>query len=412
MLNKLRFFLLILAVSAAGCFPQTKKIIPQADPVIRVLLATIAENDSLFFRNLYVLRSEEAHYEFGERNQQLNIVPLKSGIQLYNQNRNLLYRNYFPIRLEPASAAGHFVFRDKEYSGTILFAPAADAVLYLINELPLEEYLKGVLPAEINTIRTPYFEAMKAQAVCSRTYALKRMQAGENQNRPYDLENTIADQVYAGFDRHTELADRAIAETRGICITYQGEIADIFYHSTCGGRLEPANLVWPSITAPYLSGGIDAVSDTFSCSSSPFFRWRETRSLAQLDSSFYSNYGRSLLEKEPADTMYLQFDLRVKQRSTSGRIEQLEITYCDTTVELSGYEIRRFFAADQESLLRSTLFFFTQPDDTTLEIHGAGYGHGAGMCQYGAMNMSAARSFRYYHIISKYFPGTTLIKKY
>ena len=416
MLRKLRFFLLVLVLSAAGCFPQTKKIIPQADPLIRVLLATLAENDSLYFRSLYVLQSEEAHYEFGERNQQLNIVPLKSGIQLYNQNRNLLYRNYFPIRLEPATATGRFVFRGQEYSGTILFAPAADAVLYLINELPLEEYLQGVLPAEINTIRTPYFEAMKAQAVCSRTYALKRIQAGENQNRPYNLENTIVDQVYAGFDRHTELADRAIAETRGICITYQGELADIFYHSTCGGRLEAANRIWPSINAPYLSGGIDAVSDTFSCSSSPFFRWRETRTLAQLDSSFYSNYGQSLLQsrqmEQPADTLYLQFDLRVKQRSGSGRIEQLEITYGDTTVNLSSYEIRRFFATDREPYLRSTLFFFSQPDDTTLEIHGAGYGHGAGMCQYGAMNMSAARSFRYYHIISKYFPGTTLIKKY
>jgi stage II sporulation protein D len=411
MLKKLRFFLLILAVSAAGCFPQTKKVVPQPEPVIRVLLATLAENDSLFFRSLYVLRSEEAHYEFGERNQQLNIVPLKSGIQLYNQNRNLLYRNYFPIRLEPAAATGRFVFRGKEYSGTIMFAPAADAVLYLINELPLEEYLKGVLPAEINTIRTPYLEAMKAQAVCSRTYALKRIQSGETQNRPYDLESTVVDQVYTGFDRHTELADRAIAETRGICITYQGEIADIFYHSTCGGRLEPADRVWPAMNAPYLSGGIDAVSDTFSCSSSPFFRWRETRSLAQLDSSFYSNYGRSLLAAESTDTLYLQFDLRVKQRSSSGRVEQMEITYCDTTVELNSYEVRRFFAADQEPLLRSTLFFFTQPDDTTLEIHGAGYGHGVGMCQYGAMDMSA-KSFRYYHIISKYFPGTTLVKKY
>ena len=326
MRKKLRLFILMLAVVTAGCFPQTKKIETKTEPLVRVLLATLAENDSLFFHDLYVLRSEEAHYEFGERNQQLNIVPLKSGIQLYNQNRNLLYRNYFPIRLEPATPAGHFVFRGREYSGTIIFAPAADAVLYLVNELPLEEYLKGVLPAEINTIRSPYFEAMKAQAICSRTYALKRMQAGENQNRPYDLESTIVDQVYAGFDRHTELADRAVAETRGICVTYQGDLADIFYHSTCGGWLEPANQIWPSIKAPYLNGGIDAVSDTFSCSSSPFFRWRETRTLAQLDSSFYSNYGQSLLQsrqmEQPADTLYLQFDLRVKQRSSSGRIER------------------------------------------------------------------------------------------
>jgi stage II sporulation protein D len=406
-----RLFILLLLGIGIGCFPQVKKKLPQAVPGVRVLLATLTEKDSLFFRNLYILRSEEAHYEFGERNQQLNIVPIKSGIQLYNQYRNLLYRNYFPIRLEPVSAAGRFVFRGKEYSGSIIFTPAAESALYMINELPVEEYLQGVLPAEINTVRASYFEAMKAQAVCARTYALKRIQDSEIQNRPYHLENTITDQVYNGFNRHSELADRAIAETRGICITYQGEIADIFYHSTCGGRLEPADKVWPAIDAPYLNGGIDAVSDTFSCSSSPFFRWREIRSLSQLDSSFYSNYGRGLFQLEPDDTLYLQFDLRVKQRSGSGRIEKLEITYCDTTVELGGYEIRRFFAADSALFLRSTLFFFSQADDTTLEIHGAGYGHGVGMCQYGAMDMSS-KSFRYYHIISKYFPGTILIKKY
>jgi stage II sporulation protein D len=406
---KIRFTIFLLAVTGLGCFPTTKKEIAPPVPAIRVLLATLSANDSLFFRSLYILQSEEAHYEFGERNQRLNIVPLKSGIQLYNKNRNLLYRNYFPIRLEPASADGHFVFRGKEYGGSVLFAPAADSVLYVINQLSIEDYLKGVLPSEINTIRLAYFEAMKAQAVCSRTYALKRI--NENQNRAYDLENTSVDQVYSGFDSHTQLADRAVAETRGIVLSYQGNLADVYYHSTCGGHLEQADQVWPAINEPYLNGGVDAVSDTFSCSISPYFRWQEVRSLRQLDSSFYSNYGRSGLYREPADTMYLQFNLRVKQRSASGRIKEMEIGYDDTTVTLNGYAIRQFFGLSPVSPLRSTLFFLTQPNDTTLELHGAGYGHGVGMCQYGAMDMSS-RSFRYYHIISKYFPGTILIKKY
>jgi len=409
MSNKTRVVLLLLGIIGLHCFPTTKKESTQSVPSIRVLLATLSARDSILFRSLYVLQSEEANYEFGERNQQLNIVPIKSGIQLFNKNRNLLYRNYFPIRLDPGSADGHFVFRGQEYSGSILFASAADTVLYMINQLPVEEYLRGVLPVEINTIRESYYEAMKAQAVCARTYALKRIT--DNQNRPYDLENTTTDQVYAGFDQHSALADRAVAETRGIVMTYQGELADVYYHSTCGGHLEQVEQVWPAINVPYMQGGIDAVRDTFSCSASPFFRWQETRSLVQLDSSFFSNYGRSWLQSEPADTLYLKFDLRIKQRTPSGRVKEMEISYGDTTVTLSGYEIRQFFGLSLSHPLRSTLFFFSQPDDTTLNLYGAGYGHGVGMCQYGAMDM-AAKSFRYYHIISKYFPGTILIKKY
>jgi len=408
---KIRIGILLFSILliSAGCIPQTKKEIVQPTPTIRVLLSTLSVKDSIGFRSLYVLQSEEAHYEFGERNQQLTIIPIKNGIQIYNKNRNLLYRNYFPIRLDPASGKGRFVFQGKEYAGSLLFEPAADTVLFVINQLSIEDYLEGVLPAEINTTRLPFFEAMKAQAVCSRTYALKRID--ENQKRPFDLENSTADQVYAGFDRHTELAVRAVTETKGICITYQGQLADIYYHSTCGGQLESAEKVWSSKKASYLSGGIDAIRDHFSCDLSPYFRWQETRSLAQLDSAFYKNYGRGYLQSVPADTVNLQMDLRVMKRSASGRIEKMEISYADTTAELSGYDIRRFFALAPAAYLRSTLFFFTQSSDSTLEIHGAGFGHGVGMCQYGAMNMSE-KGFRYYHIISKYFPGTILIKKY
>jgi stage II sporulation protein D len=410
MLAKVRpFFVLGIALWSA-CIPPAKQEngLPVV-PTVRVLLATLSDTDSVLFRNLYVLHSEEARYEFGERNQQLTIVPLKDGIQLYNRNRNLLYRNYFPIRLDPVNGYGRFVFRGKEYDGSVLFAPAADTALYLINQLPVEDYLQGVVPGEINSTRTSYYEAVKAQAICARTYALKRVT--ENKNRAYDLESTIRDQVYSGYDRHTDLADRAVSETKGICIGYQNELAHVYYHSTCGGRLESAAELWPDIDVPYLAGGMDAVSDTFSCSFSPFFRWQEVRSLDQLDSAFYSNYGRSLLRRDSNDTLHLQLDILVKKRSASGRVEEMEITYGDTTVRLSGIDIRRFFAMQPESYLRSTLFFMTQPDDSTLELHGAGYGHGVGMCQYGAMKMSV-QSFHYYHILSKYFPGTTLIKKY
>ena len=92
-------------------------------------------------------------------------------------------------------------------------------------------------------------------------------------------------------------------------------------------------------------------------------------------------------------------------------MSELEIAYADTTVILSGYEIRRFFTNSEGKMLPSNLFYLTQPDDSTLVVHGGGYGHGVGMCQYGALNM-ARRGLKHYHILGKYYPGTKLFRKY
>ena len=89
----------------------------------------------------------------------------------------------------------------------------------------------------------------------------------------------------------------------------------------------------------------------------------------------------------------------------------MRIDYADTTVVLSGYEIRRFLSAPGKNYLRSNLFYLSQTDESSLTIYGAGYGHGVGMCQFGALYM-ARQGFQHYHILSKYFPQTKLFRKY
>ena len=386
-----------------------KQPVISSGPSVRVLLSTIQSEDALTFSGNYILHSEEARYEFGENNREINILSLANGLQLYNENRNLLYHDSYPIILEPGDANSRFHFHDQTYSGSIYFQPAGERTVYLINKLPLEDYLRGVVPLEIPAIDPNDMEAIKAQAICARTYALARMD--KQVDSLYDVQPTVPDQVYGGMEHYSALADQAIEETRGIIITYNNEPATIYYHSTCGGSLEAAQNVWPVDSIAYLQGGTDAVSDIYSCSGSPYFRWLQTISFSELDSLFDLNYHKSRLKKAVGDTTEFDLDIQVLNRNASGRVTDLQLNYADTSVVLSGYQIRNFFKNKKGRSLPSNLFYLTQPDDSTLTIHGGGYGHGVGMCQFGALYM-ARHGFMHYHIISKYFPGTKLVRDY
>jgi stage II sporulation protein D len=259
-----------------------------------------------------------------------------------------------------------------------------------------------VVPAEIPAYNQDDYEAIKAQAICARTYALKKMDDGID--HLYDVQSTVADQVYGGLDRHARLANQAIEESRGVIITYQDKPATIYYHSTCGGQLESAHNIFKGPQLPYLNGGQDAVGGIYSCQISPYFRWEETRTLEDIDQAFLKNYNKSLLQKTITDTVELSLNLGITERDASGRVSEMTIVYADTTIKLSGYEIRRFLSAPGKNYL-------SQTDESTLTIYGAGYGHGVGMCQFGALYM-AREGFQHYHILSKYFPQTKLLRRY
>lgn len=392
-----------------ACTPRASEPVRMPGPYIRVLLDTVSEKDSLFFEGGYALHSEEARYEFGKKNRRLFIQPLTNGVQLFNQNRNLLYKNHSPIILKPMTADSRFLYHGQSFAGSIFIQSVSENSVSIVNKVLLEEYLRGVVPAEIPSGRKSDYEAIKAQAIAARTYAIGRLESNKDKN--YDLRATIADQVYAGTHKYMPFADQAIAETKGVVITYNGQPATIYYHSTCGGYLEAAENIWPETNFPYLAGGSDAVSDVYSCSASPYFRWLENRSIDHLDSLFSQQYNHSSLQQPVTDTTTVTLQIKILKRTSKGRVTELQIDYADTSVVLSGYKIRRFLADRNGKYLPSNLFYFSQPDDSTLTIHGGGYGHGVGMCQYGALNM-ARRGFKHYHILNKYFPGTKLDRKY
>ncbi len=124
--------------------------------------------------------------------------------------------------------------------------------LNVIDELPIEQYLRGVVPSELGPSSYPELEALKAQAVAARSYTLRNLHGFEDEG--YDLCGTPQCQVYGGMDVEHPLSDRAIAETRGEAITYDGEIAEALYSATCGGHTENVEVVFPLKHAPYLRG--------------------------------------------------------------------------------------------------------------------------------------------------------------
>ncbi|MCB9057612.1 MAG: SpoIID/LytB domain-containing protein [Calditrichae bacterium] len=400
---------MFLLLALAGCIPQQKASETNADiPVIRVLLDQKIAKDTLSFKGVYFMETEEARYEFGNTNKQIFIEALEDGFKIYNENRLFLFRNNDVVTFKSSATDAEFLLDQKSYTGDCIILKSDSTHLSYINHIDLETYLKGVVPAEIFTNNSSYMEAVKAQAVCARTYALNRMQ--KNKQKKYDVLADVRDQVYGGKSGRTANGDDAVDLTAGSILMDKQGLAVTYFHSSCGGMLEDAESVWPGNNQDYLSSRQDVVGREFADKESPYYHWQKKLNPSQLDSLFTENLKISPLTASVADTIDIPMTFKIVDRTASGRVKTLAVQYGTQRKELSGYDIRRFLGWPSGKLLPSTLFRFTQ-NDSLLIIDGAGNGHGVGMCQYGAMYKSQ-KGLQYYHILQSYFPGTYLKKVY
>jgi peptidoglycan hydrolase-like amidase len=140
------------------------------------------------------------------------------------------------IRIQPLSPTSRVQVNDRSYRGILEIFGNARNTFTVVNELPLEEYLLGVVPNELSPSTFGQLEALKAQAVAARTYIVKNM--GQYRADGYDICDTDACQVYFGAGTEDPLSTRAVNETRGIVATYAGQPINALYSSTCGGRTE------------------------------------------------------------------------------------------------------------------------------------------------------------------------------
>jgi stage II sporulation protein D len=276
----------------------------------------------------------------------------------------------------------------------------------------LESYLDGVVSAEMGRRDPGDAAALRAQAVVSRTYALRNL--GRWKAKGFDLSASVADQVYGGQTSETPEGRVAVATTRGRVLTYDGAPIEAFFYSTCGGRTADGAEVFRGAARPYLRS-IPDQSETgrVYCSISPRYRWREEWSGEALRSTLQRNLPpvgglRSEDVKEVSD-------VRVTRRSSSGRVDQLAIGLGGSEVRVEGPAIRQVIRLNTGEPLRSTAFSVIATGAgqrvTHLTVDGMGSGHGVGLCQWGAVGRARAGQ-GYEQILAAYFPGTRLERRY
>lgn len=297
----------------------------------------------------------------------------------------------------------YIFFNGKAFKGGIKFISAGDSIK-AINTISLEEYLRGVIPAEMPVKNgEDYYEALKAFAICARTYAVIKL---SNQKNDYDIYLDVRDQVYGGAGAENKIADNAVKDTKGMILAYNNVPAEIYYSSTCGGHTEDAANVFSYGEIPYMKGVVDG--DPPYCSISPKFRWTEKFD----ESTFISrliNYG--LLTKDN----YKLLSIEIASKFESGRIKQLNIYlnnidhHRNVKVRIFGNNIRYVIrTADDKNILESNLFDISYSESKVI-ISGRGYGHGVGLCQWGSIAM-ARKGFNFDQILEHYFPGTKVIQ--
>jgi len=265
-----------------------------------------------------------------------------------------------------------------------------------------------VVPLEIGNRTSAEMAAVQAQAVAARTYAYKHL----NDARPFDMYSTVQDQVYGGVDAEKPLSDSAITTTADIVVLYNGQPISTPYHSTCGGSTAAVTEVWYNQPdEPYLRPVSDRIpgSDHYYCDSSPRFSWTQSYDAAGL---------RAVMEKylaaytnAPKAGLGRIVDIREDGRTPSGRLRSLTVQTDSGSYSLRGNDIRFVLRDPKGTILNSTYFNFEETkgngEVSGLSISGRGYGHGIGMCQWGAIGRArAGQNFR--TILETYYPGTTI----
>jgi len=295
----------------------------------------------------------------------------------------------------------------KQYRGNIVITPT-DSGLLVVNRLSMDSYLRGVVPLEIGNRTPAEFAAVQAQAVAARTYAYKHLTS----TRAFDMYATVQDQVYGGVDAEKPQSDSAIMTTADVVVLYNGQPITTPYHSTCGGSTAGVSEVWyDQPDQPYLRPVSDRIpgSDNYYCDSSPRFSWSQSYDAAGLR-AVMDKY-LAAYTKAPKNGVGKITDITEQGRTPSGRVAALIVQTETGSYTLRGNDIRFVLRDPKGAILNSTYFTFIESTNggeiSNLTVNGRGYGHGIGMCQWGAIGRARAGQ-NYRTILETYYPGTTI----
>ena len=313
-------------------------------------------------------------------------VPIQLNIKISNPGISINNREFGSnVKIKPAENS--LIKIDKrDYRGSVEILRDDKGGLLVINELDVEEYLKGVLNEEISAKWHP--ESIKAQAVVARTYAL--YQKENRKDNPYHMEATTTDQVYGGVRREDERTNKAAKDTQGIVLTYEGKLAKVFYHSISGGITEDVTDVWGGEGNNYLK----SIKCDFD-KDAPNYQWETEIDAVDLEMLLSRNGIKvdGILSIEPVSF------------TSSGRVSELQIRHKNGIEKISGVNFRKIIGYET---IRSTLFRIKEGEGSFI-FYGKGSGHGVGLCQWGAKGM-AEKGYSYIDILKYYYPGIEIKK--
>lgn len=338
-----------------------------------------------------------------------NSVELKinSGFSVINEKKKVLYKKSSGRRIRFTQQNGSlFLGKRNLRSSTAWVVPRKDGAirvlanqyrgrvcvfvdnrgkLSVVNALHMEDYLRSVVPGEVSP-RWPK-EVLKAQAVAARTYATYHML--KNRGKPFHISSPLA-QNYQGISKESKLTDLAVNATRAEVLYFNGYLFPTFFHSTCGGGTEFPQNVWP------LDFKIPEVVPCDYCKDSPYFNWQITLSAKEVMRKFEQ-------AGKPVPGLTKIYASRISKNRS--HITEIACLTSEGEKRFRTNEFRRILGFNQ---IKSAKFKI-QNNGSQITFKGWGWGHGVGMCQWGARGLAAHRK-SYRKILSYYYPDCRLKK--
>ncbi len=362
------------------CAFQNENVFASREPIIRVL---IAKNNNIRIRSDKLIPLTIDGKIFS--NKKIKGLTLKN-----EENRKILYfdrdkqkiydlKNNQKFQVRSSDGRGIWVGQ-KRFQGKLnLFV--LDTEILVVNVLGIEKYLSSVVGAEMPT-KWP-IEALKAQAIASRTYALK-----QEGNDLFDIDSTNRNQVYNGLESRTYKTRRAVRSTRSLVLTYKNKLINALFHSSSGGITENSQDVWKN-KYPYLTSVKDFDKKN------PKLRWQKKFSNKELSNLFPKVGGIKNIE--------------ILNITDTGRVKNVSVEGDYGSDQISGVDLRKKLG------LRSTFFrfeFFEEknkkfPTKKGLIVFGKGSGHGVGMSQWGARHM-ASKGLKFEKILKHFYRGVQI----
>ncbi len=285
-----------------------------------------------------------------------------------------------PVNLQPVN------INNRMFNGNVQIIKSKEGKFTAVNLVELEDYIKGIMYHEASHYWP--LDALKAQAIVCRSFAISQMQA--NVKKDYDVTNDVYSQVYGGSNSERYRTNKAVDESAGMILWYNGNVLPAYFHATCAGHTEDAGLLW-NVNLEPLKGVVCVF-----CKDSPHSNWHSVLALSAIEEKLKSA-GHKTGEIK---------DIAINGKDASGRIISLKIINETKETQISAKDFRNIIGPDE---IKSTNFTLIMGKDDVV-FEGLGWGHGVGLCQWGAYFM-AKQGKDYQEILGHYYPGSS-IKNY